>query len=322
MKTEFEIPQSAFAKDIARGMQANPKYIPSRYFYDETGDRLFQKIMQMPEYYLTRTEYVILEKYRDKILDPIAEMNPDFNLIELGVGDGFKSKLLLSYLYQKDLPFVYYPNDISSNVLDLLSGTLEREFPSMRFKPIAENYFDALKKKPWQNNQSSLIIFLGSNLGNYTEKEALSLMSSISASLKIGDWFLIGFDLKKDPEVILEAYNDKSGITKAFNLNLLGRINRELGADFDLSTFKHWPVYDPVTGACKSYLVSLKEQKVFIEHLEMEVTFEMAEPIFTEVSQKYSVSDLKRLTEKSGFQVVDIYMDDNKYFADMLCQKI
>ncbi|MFC4872990.1 L-histidine N(alpha)-methyltransferase [Negadavirga shengliensis] len=321
MKTDY-IYQSAFAKDVAKGLTAHPKHIPSRYFYDEYGDLLFQQIMKIPEYYLTRSEFSILETDREKILKPIVDLGQKFNLIELGVGDGFKSKLLLSYLYQQHIPFTYYPNDISSNVLDLLSETLKKEFPDLSFRLIAENYFEALKKNAWRNDQPSLMIFLGSNVGNYTENETKSLLDSISASLESGDQLLLGFDLKKDPAVILRAYNDEGGVTKAFNLNLLKRINRELGADFDLDAFRHWPVYDPVTGTCKSHLVSLKEQRVFVEQLGMEVSFEMAEPIFTEISQKYSVSDVSELVEKAGFEVIEVFMDDKRYFADMLCRKI
>src|SRR5690554_4451281 len=257
----------SFAKDIMAGLGADNKFIPSKYLYDEKGSRIFQSIMNLPEYYLTRAEFDILEEYKEGILRPIAANGRKFNLVELGAGDGLKTKILIKYLWENTVEFEYYPVDISSSSLKGLKESLEKEFEGILVNPIEGTYGLSLSEKRWQNDRPSLMLFLGSNMGNFLKGEAMSLLQEVSGSLNSGDMLLAGFDLKKDPALILKAYNDSQGVTRDFNLNLLARINRELGGDFDLSKYKHWPLYDPVRGECKSYLISMEKQRVHLRKL-------------------------------------------------------
>lgn len=310
-----------FAQDILNGLTAPLKHLPSKYFYDEIGDKLFQQIMELPEYYLTRTEFQILEKHVAQILQPFIDRKEKFNLIELGAGNGYKTKILIKYLYDNKVPFNYYPIDISGNVLTELKEAFLKEFPKLEINPIQGTYRSTLTDKKWEKGIPNLMLFLGSNFGNFKEEDAMDLMDYITRSLNSQDGILIGFDLKKDPQLILNAYNDSQGVTRRFNLNLLHRINKELEADFDVDQFKHWPVYNPDSGECRSYLVSLKDQSVKIGVLNKEFHIKRAEPIFTEVSRKFSLQEIQQLAIKKGFKVLGDFMDENAYFSDSLIIK-
>src|SRR5690606_5487864 len=264
---------------VKEGMNAENKFLSSKYFYDAVGDKLFQKIMQLPDYYLTRAEFSILEQYKSSILRPWVKRKEKFNLVELGAGDGMKTKILIQHLYENQIPFDYYPIDISGNVLRELKKSINKEFSNLKVFPIENHYNEALHEKKWDRSFPTMMIFLGSNMGNFLEEEAMNLLASIASALEKNEMLLAGFDLKKDPELILRAYNDSSGVTRDFNLNVLSRINSELGGNFDLKKFKHWPVYDPVSGECKSYLVSSEKQSVEIAALQQTITLEKAEAI-------------------------------------------
>lgn len=311
----------AFAEEVRQGLSSPQKFLSSKYFYDAIGDVLFQKIMQLPEYYLTRAEFDILKTYKKDILQPFVALNTPFNLIEMGAGDGLKTKLLLRYLHDQKISFTYYPIDISGNVLQQLEDTISMEFPGLSVEPIQGTYHEVLATEHWDREQPSLMLFLGSNMGNFLEGEALNLLDEIGQALRKDDMLLAGFDLMKDPEVILQAYNDSQGITRDFNLNLLYRINRELGGNFDPYKFKHWPVYDPVRGECKSYLVSMEKQSVHIAALNSTFEFDEYEAIFTEVSKKYSLYELDRYAERKGFEVRRHFQDAGGYFTDSLWKK-
>jgi dimethylhistidine N-methyltransferase len=312
---------TTFAEDVRKGLNAEHKYLSSKYFYDATGDKLFQKIMNLPEYYLTRSEFAILEKYKESIIKPLVDRSRKFNLVELGAGDGLKTRILIKYLYSKQVSFNYYPIDISGSVLRELQDSLQIEFPELPVYGVENTYIKALKEKRWDHDYPTLMIFLGSNIGNFLEREARDLMVSLADALDHQEMLLVGFDLKKDPDLILQAYNDSQGVTRDFNLNVLSRINRELGGDFDLQKFKHWPVYDPVSGECRSYLISNENQTVTIAALDQEFIFQKAEPIFTEVSKKSSLKEIKKYAEENGFEVLGNYLDDKAYFTDTLWRK-
>lgn len=312
----------AFADEVREGLSASQKFLSSKYFYDATGDELFQKIMGLPEYYLTRAEFEIIDRYKKDVLSPLLERREHFNLIEMGAGDGLKTRILLRHLYENQIPFTYYPIDISSNVLNQLQETLREELPGLSVKAIQGTYHEALEARAWDRERPSLMLFLGSNIGNFLEGEAMGLLEELSKALRPGEMLLAGFDLKKDPEVILKAYNDSQGVTSDFNLNLLRRINRELGGNFDPLKFKHWPVYNPATGECKSYLVSMEQQTVKIAQLDAEFHFEQYEAVFTEVSKKYSLSELEEYAKEQGFEVKENFLDGKGYFTDSLWKKI
>jgi len=310
-----------FGQDVVLGLNAQPKTLSSKYFYDAKGDKLFQDIMALPEYYLTRKEFEILESQHEEILKPIIESGEPFNLVELGAGDGLKTKILLRYLLAKNIDFTYYPIDFSGSVLEELKESLAEEMPDLEVHSIQNTYRGALQEKKWENGKNSLILFLGSNLGNFQMKEAYEILDHLMIGTNHSDWVMIGFDLKKHPQTILTAYDDSTGVTKAFNLNLLTRINRELDADFDLNSFVHWPIYDPISGECRSYLVSIKKQKVHLAALNETFHFDAFESIFMEVSKKYSQEEIDVLAHRSGFKVIENFTDSETYFADCLWQK-
>ncbi len=310
-----------FAQDVMLGLNSTPKTLPSKYFYDAKGDKLFQQIMALPEYYLTRKEYEILEGQHEQILAPILEQDQPFNLVELGAGDGMKTKILLRYLTQKRVEFTYYPVDFSGSVLEGLEDSLAKELPELAVNPIQDTYRDSLKKQIWEDGRPNLILFLGANLGNFGVEEAKNIIDHLRVGTKRGDLVLLGFDLKKNPQTILDAYHDEQGVTREFNMNLLDRINKELNADFDRDSFVHWPTYNPVSGECRSYLVSQKSQIVTIGALNQTFEFEAYESIFTEISKKYSLSEISQLASLGGFHVEENFTDSEGYFADVLWKK-
>lgn len=307
---------TTFARDVQIGLSSHPKKLSSKYFYDQKGDELFQAIMHMPEYYLTNSEYAIFSNQKKEILETIGRS--PFELIELGAGDGYKTKVLLSHFLEEQIPFVYRPVDISQHVLDLLQNDLQLQWPNLAVRPLTGDYFKMLERLHSEHGHRKVVLFLGANIGNYAQAEAQSFLAQLRAQLDPGDLILVGFDLKKDPAVILDAYNDSAGITAAFNLNLLNRINRELGGDFDVDQFRHWETYNPLTGETKSYIVSKEEQTVEIEAIGETYHFEAWEAIAVELSQKYSPSEIEALAQASGFEPVQHFYDERRYFVDSL----
>ncbi len=308
---------SAFAEDVLSGLSQSPKKLPSKYFYDARGDKLFQDIMNMPEYYLTNSEYEILNTQKSAILNLIGE--DPFDLIELGAGDGTKTKLLLEYFLDRGADFCYSPIDISGNVLKHLKADVEEKWPDLHCEPLQGDYFTVLEDLSHTVHIKKVLLFLGANIGNLTLSRAEDFLRHVGEYMSEGDLLLIGFDLKKDPQIILDAYNDPAGITAAFNLNLLRRINRELKADFQLGQFKHWETYDPVTGATRSFLVSTREQKVHI--LDETIHFDAWEAIDVELSQKYDTHMIEDMASSTGFKVVKHLFDSRRYFVDSIWQK-
>jgi L-histidine N-alpha-methyltransferase len=312
----------AVAEAVAQGLGSIPKRLPSWLLYDETGDMLFQQIMRMPEYYPTRCEYDILKKYKDELLTYFKEGGGRFHLIELGAGDGLKTEVLLEHFLKGDPDFTYLPIDISANALQQLTGRLKSRWPDLVVHPVNKAYHQALINSLRDYEEKKAILFMGANIGNFSIPEASELLKKIVRHLSANDFVLIGFDLKKDPRVIQEAYDDPHGLTREFNLNLLSRLNRELAADFAPELFSHYPYYDLETGAAKSFLVSLKKQSVRLEALGRTVHFDLWESIQTEVSQKYDVGMIEKLLAISGMKVVKFFFDEDSYFCDALVKSL
>ncbi|AZA49241.1 L-histidine N(alpha)-methyltransferase [Chryseobacterium carnipullorum] len=308
-------PIDGFRLDVLEGLKSNPKRLSSKYFYDKNGDRLFQEIMAMPEYYLTKCELDIFQNKTPELAQLIISDNEPFDLIELGAGDAMKSTFLLQYLVEQGINFTYMPIDISGNILSILNEKLSHEIPDLPIVALEGEYFQMLQKAAALSHRRKVILFLGSNIGNMDIGEADQFCSDLNQNLTSGDKVLIGFDLKKNPHTILNAYNDKAGITAAFNLNLLTRINTELDADFDTDQFQHYQTYDPVSGACKSYLVSLKDQKVTID--DHSISFKENELIDMEISQKFSPEKIEELRKKSGFLSAGEIKDSKRWFVDV-----
>lgn len=308
-----------FFQDVWQGLNTAPKHLSSKYFYDEKGDKLFQDIMDCPEYYLTRCELEIFTKQTARLSALILSRFREFDLVEMGAGDCFKSIHLLNDLQARNANFTYYPIDISKNVIAQLNRKLPKAVPGLKMRGLNGEYFDMLEKAHELSDRNKVILFLGSSIGNFPYDETAGFFKELRTHLQPGDLMIIGFDLKKDPKVILDAYNDKGGITRNFNLNLLHRINNELDADFDVNQFDHCPEYDENTGACKSYLKSRSQQRVRIGE-EGWVHFSEGERIYMEISQKYTVEQTDQLAHQTGFAPVHHFFDSKEWFLDTAWQ--
>ena len=312
---------STFEEDVYQGLTDFPKHLSSKYFYDENGDKLFQDIMQLPEYYLTDAELDILKRHKERIAGYFSAENEAFNLIEMGAGDGTKTKILLKHLQEIRAQFQYLPIDISSSVLEELTKRLKTDFPGIDVTPMQGTYFDSLEEICKFQEQKKVILFLGSNIGNLLHPQAIDFLVQVQQLMKEDDLFFVGFDQKKDPQRILDAYNDPTGVTEAFNKNVLLRINRELEGEFDSDKFMHWESYDPETGTAKSFLVAKEAHQVRINTLDLTVSFDRWETIHTEISQKYDDKVIAWLAEKSGLRIVDQFSDTQHLFKNYLFKK-
>lgn len=306
----------SIARDIRTALAGVPKRIPPRYFYDQEGSHLFQRITKLPEYYLTSCEYEILETHKRAISGLMSD--DPFNLVELGAGDGHKTGVLLRHLLNQRRSFEYIPIDISASAMKALLQTIESEFAGLKVQGLVAEYFEGLQWLHQRKAQRTLVLFLGSNIGNFAPAEAQSFLRSLQGALNFGDLALIGFDLMKEIELLNRAYNDSQGVTRDFNLNLLRRINRELGGTFDLSQFQFYATFNPLSRAIESYLVSLMRQFVRIDKLSMTVEFEAWEPIHTESSYKYGLSEIASMASANGYSILTQLFDKRQYFVDSL----
>lgn len=308
--------RETFALDVLVGLSEQRKAIPSRYMYDDQGSRLFVDITRLPEYYLTECERQVLDHHKDSIAAHIGD--GPFNLVEFGAGDGHKTRILIEHFLDKKLEFQYVPIDISQGAMVDLSADLKSDFPHLELTALVTEYFTGIK---WLNNRSqnrNLVLFMGSNIGNFSHAQARFFLRNLWNCLKNGDMLLIGFDLKKDIELFLSAYNDPAGVTAAFNLNVLKRINRELGGQFDVAKFRHFGTYDVFTGAMESYLVSLEQQEVYIEEIGRSFPFRPWEPIHMEYSYKYLESDVNTLAAETLYSVREHLYDPKRWYIDSL----
>ena len=309
---------SEIAVDTLHGLSADPKYLLPKYFYDDNGSKIFQDIMQMPEYYLTDCEHEIFTNQRVQITDAFKEGSSGFDLIELGSGDGLKTKVLLKYLIENSASFNYIPVDISQKANNELVKGLSKDLPLLSVHAKTGDYFKVIKQLNGYSVIRKIILFLGSNIGNFTSKEIDLFLSQLAGFTHKGDKVLIGFDLKKSPEVIMKAYNDPHGHTRKFNLNHLERLNNELEADFNLGNFEQHTKYNPATGEVKSFLVSKTEQTVNIGAIGQSFLFKQWEPVFMELSRKFDLETIETMAKEHGFKVKQHFTDNRKYFVDSL----
>ena len=316
-----DIMKEQFKEDVIIGLSKSPqKTLPSKYFYDKKGDQLFVQIMNLPEYYLTRAEMEIFENKTNELIDSLGmDKNTYFELIELGAGDGTKTIHLLEALLKQKFNFTFFPMDISQNALNGLQKMIKQKLPSLKINPQQGDYFVTLNNLH-HNPKQKIILFVGSNIGNLTDEQASQFIYKLGASLLKGDKILLGVDLIKSKEIVLPAYNDAQGITAEFNLNLLERINNELGGNFDRKYFVHSPYYDEQEGIAKSFLKSTKKQIVTIGNHSFD--FEEGETIHTEISRKYDDKIISRILEKTDIVVKQKVTDSNNLFADYILVKI
>ncbi len=301
---------------MREGLSSTPKNLSSKYFYDDAGSRIFQQIMDLPEYYPTRAEMEILTRQPADIAAALPYHEP-FNIIELGAGDGLKTKELLKYLVGQRTDFTYMPIDISGEAMQQLEGKLAADLPGLDVRPLVGDYFEVLNSLD-SEGRPNLYLFLGGNIGNYEKDGAIGLLRMIRNVMETEGRLLTGFDLCKNPRVIQKAYDDSEGVTRAFNMNLLTRMNSELGATFPLDQFDFYSFYDPHNGEVRSMLVSLAEQDVYVEALDQSFHFQQNELIRTELSKKYTLDEIKDLAAESGFIVEKNFFDSQHYFTDSL----
>ncbi|MEM8499379.1 MAG: L-histidine N(alpha)-methyltransferase [Pseudomonadota bacterium] len=317
MDANVDLNSEEFAEAIRTGLQATPKSLSSMYFYDDRGSELFQAISRHSDYYLTSTEHSILTCNADVIFDSID--CEELDVVELGAGDGHKTQILLNAFSRGGKSINYYPIDISEEAVRLLEDGLD--LPSnVTLNSIVADHFSGLDRVGKESQRTKLVLFLGSSIGNFNQKDTVKFLKDIASHLCAGDFLLIGFDLKKDINRLIRAYNDEAGLTEAFNKNLLNRINRELGGHFDTELFQHFGTYNPVIGAMESYLVAQSEQTVAIDKLNLSVHFKAWEPIHLEYSFKYSIDDISHFARESDFAVVENYIDPDCLFCDSLWQ--
>jgi len=303
-----------FLRDVLQGLDRPRKAVPSLWFYDARGSRIFQRIMALDGYYPTRIEHEILARHGSDIVAPF--FGRGCTVVDLGAGDGTKTRLLLEPLSLRSPRFGYAPIDISGAALADVSARMASEFPRLRVTPVEAEYFEGLRALQGRQPGSLLVLFLGSNIGNLERAEAIAFLRSLRAALRPGDHVLVGFDLLKEVEVLRGAYDDAEGVTAAFNLNLLGRMNRELGADFDLEAFGHRATFDPVRPAMESWLVSRRRQRVRVAGRTF--GFEAGEAIHTEISCKYREGDPSALAALAGFSEIGQFRDRRGWFVDAL----
>jgi len=313
-----EATRQELARHVAEGLSRAPKTLSSMYFYDDEGSRIFQQIMALPEYYPTRTEYELLNTHCAAIVEALRPTDDaPFYLIELGAGDGLKTKILLRYLLEAEVDFRYVPVDISAAALDGLEASLRTELPSLRVEPVVTDYLSALQLMATKPGRK-VVLFLGSNIGNFLPDDRQDFLRSLAQPLTPDDRLLIGFDLQKDPRLIRAAYDDTQGVTAAFNLNLLTRLNRELGAEFDLAQWRHYTDYDPLAGVVRSFVVSARAQTVPIAALGTNFDFDAWEIIHTENSYKFTAGQIHDVAANTGFRVASFFTDAEDYFADVI----
>jgi dimethylhistidine N-methyltransferase len=304
--------RAAFARDVCAGLTASPKFLSCCYFYDPEGSRLFEEICTLPEYYLTRAEREILQTHAEEL---VARLRSDMRLVELGSGSSSKTRHLLSALVRRQSSLHYVPIDICSIILQETSLALQRDFPALQITALAMEYHYGLRHLQRMAKQPQLVLWLGSNVGNFHRDEAAEFLAEVRRLMTQEDRLLMGVDLRKNRDVLEPAYDDARGVTAEFNLNILARINRELQADFDLDAFRHIATYNDEAGRIEMYLVSTRPQRVTIRALELSIELAEGEPIHTENSYKYSLAEIGTLATAAGFHVTDQWFDKERRFS-------
>jgi len=307
---------NAFASDVRGGLTRKAKALSPKYFYDELGSRLFEAICWLPEYYVTRAESEILRTTADEI---VSSFEGPVRLLELGSGSSEKTRYLIEALLAKQPELHYLPVDISDSILELASQRLLRLYPRLRITAFAADYFTALQalaeRVPSDRECRTVAVFLGSNIGNFGRDESREFLRAVRKLLRPEDALLLGADLKKSPEVLIPAYDDALGVTAAFNLNLLTRINRELDGDFDVKKFQHSAIYNHELGRVEIHLVSREAQVVRIRAIDLEANFEKGETIRTENSYKFDRDQLSVLARDTGFSLARTWFDGAHLFS-------
>jgi len=309
--------QKTFAQELSSSLDQKQKSIHPKFFYDKKGSQLFEEICKLPEYYLTRTEISILTQLYEK-LPP--HLNGDFRLVELGSGSSKKTRILISIIERLQKHVEYFPIDISKILRDS-SKKLRDDYENLHITGIIDSYESGLEFIKNYDNKKNLIVFLGSSFGNLDYENGLEFLQKINSSMKKDDLFLIGMDLVKDKAVLERAYNDSQGVSAKFNLNVLSRINSELGSNFNINKFVHHAIYNESQNRVEIYLRSLENQIVNIPKAGMVLQIKQDELIHTENSHKYTIPKIKEIFSMTDFRIKDMWFDEKQYFCLVLLSK-
>ena len=325
--TTFALPQitekieSPIASAVREGLSARRKTLPAWLFYDAHGSDLFDQITRLPEYYLTRTERQIFFDHAAEIVAQAAgSASTRLYVAELGAGSADKTRLLLKAAVNRQQTLIYEPVDVSSTALEAAHERIEREIPGVEVCPRVLDYTRGLDLEPTAPGERRLVLYIGSSIGNFEPLEGVNLLKGVRAGLEPGDTLLLGVDLRKPESTLLAAYNDDAGITARFNLNMLARLNRELGAGFDLGSFAHRAIWNPIDSRIEMHLESLIPQTVRIPALDLEVAFAAGETIHTENSYKYRPGQPEDLLCSAGFEPESTWTDSHEWFAVCLAR--
>jgi L-histidine Nalpha-methyltransferase len=302
---------SPIAEDVISGLSASPKHLSPWLFYDAIGSDLFEQITELPEYYLTRTERAILTKHAGEMLKKAGD---GLTLIELGAGTASKTKVIIEALLRRQMSATFYPIDVSTSALEIARDSLKSEFPALKVRPLVGDYSAGLSQLSGTPGRK-LVLYIGSSIGNFEPDEAGMLLKTIRESLSPGDALLLGTDMVKDEATLLAAYDDKRGVTARFNLNVLARINRELGGDFDLTEFKHRAIWNSRKSRIEMHLVSLRGQTACVSDIGMRVRFRAGETIHTENSYKFTPAMVREVLTAGGFEPEQTWIDEQKWFG-------
>ena len=297
---------------VRMGLSAHPNRLPPFLLYDHRGSNLFEEICRLPEYYLTRTEQSILESCAPEL---VARFSRDMDLVEFGSGSSTKTRTLLDALFSNGHRPTYRPVDISHTMLNASTTALVSEYPELMIKAIISDYGRGLEEISRQRERQKVFLFLGSNLGNFTPREAVDFLAGVRRAMTGDDLLLLGVDLVKPLAVLLPAYDDAAGVTAAFNRNLLVRLNRELGADFRPECFRHEVRWNQEVQAVEMHLASEGDQLVSLPAIDLKISFLAGETIHTESSHKYTSASLAKLCAEAGLAVERSWSDPQNWFA-------
>lgn len=306
-----------FLRDVRKGLTAPNKWLPPRWFYDDLGSALFDAICFLPEYYVMRAEADVLTTHREEIVDAFGK---NVRLVELGSGAARKTRILLDVLTKRQAEVEYVPVDVDAGMLERSARELHNEYANLRVRPVSSDFThpSAALAAAGPTDARTIVLFLGSTIGNLDPDAAIAMLRDLRNGLHPGDALFLGADLRKSRDILEPAYDDPLGVTAAFNLNLLVRINRELGGHFALDAFQHRAFYDQVHGRIEMHLVSTRAQRVRIDALDLEIAFDEDETIHTESSYKHDDTTLAALAAGGGFTIERRWMDARGWFADVL----
>ncbi len=305
-------------QDVIEGLTQAPKSLPPKYFYDHIGSEIFEKICDLPEYYLTRTESAIFNRYAPEI----AQLTGACELVELGSGSATKTRILLNAYQMQDLPLRYLPVDVSGTMLEDSSRRLLFDYPSLSIHGLISTYEPALQALPATILPNRMVMFIGSTLGNLSPDSCEQFLQQVSGALSPGQYFLLGVDLQKDIDIVEAAYNDAQDLTAVFNLNILQHLNVRYGGNFCLADFRHKAPYNPDEHRIEMYLESQTDQTVTLEQLNLSVQFAQGERLLTEISRKFDAILMGQQLARHGLNVLKTFTDERQWFGLFLAQKV